>query len=142
MTFDVSELVSDKLENLPDKPGVYLMKDIKGEVIYVGKAIVLKNRVRSYFRDFKRHVPRIRSMVTKIADIDWIITGTEKEALVLECNLIKRYRPYFNVSMKDDKSYPYLKVSIQERFSKVVYDKAFCLEMVRNIMDHTRVQVT
>ncbi len=107
------------LDTLPTSPGVYLMKDEAGEIIYVGKAINLRNRVRSYF-----HTPNAQSgktwfLVERIRDIEWIITESELEALVLECNLIKKFKPHFNVRLKDDKRYPYIKVTWQEPFPKV-----------------------
>ena len=109
-----SDSIKNALAVLPEKPGVYLMHDAEGKVIYVGKAVVLKNRVRSYFRNLASHTPKVRAMVAKIAEIETIITSSEVEALILECNLIKKYRPRYNISLKDDKSYPYLKVTMQE----------------------------
>jgi len=109
--------LEDKLERLPDRPGVYLMRNAQGEIIYVGKAASLKNRVRSYFRG--QHPPRTAVMVSHIADIEYILTDNEVEALVLECNLIKEYRPRYNVYLKDDKSYPYIKITVQEQFPRV-----------------------
>lgn len=104
---------------LPEKPGVYLMHDASGKVIYVGKAVVLKNRVRSYFRNLASHTPKVKAMVAKIAEIETIVTSSEVEALILECNLIKKYRPRYNISLKDDKTYPYLKVTMQEDFPRL-----------------------
>ena len=95
------------------------MHDADGKVIYVGKAVVLKNRVRSYFRNLASHTPKVKAMVAKIAEIETIITSSEVEALILECNLIKKYRPRYNISLKDDKSYPYLKVTMQEDFPRL-----------------------
>ncbi len=108
-----------KLAALPDKPGVYLMRDARGEVIYVGKAVNLANRVRSYFHASAQEHPKTRRLVAEIADIEWILTDSEVEALILEANLIKRYRPRFNVRLKDDKRYPYLKVTA-EPFPRVL----------------------
>lgn len=116
---DFSENIREALAVLPDKPGVYLMHDKDGKVIYVGKAVVLKNRVRSYFRNLASHTPKVRAMVTKIADIETIVTSSEVEALILECNLIKKYRPRYNIMLKDDKSYPYLKVTLNEEFPRL-----------------------
>lgn len=116
---DFSENIREALAVLPDKPGVYLMHDKDGKVIYVGKAVVLKNRVRSYFRNLASHTPKVRAMVAKIADIETIVTSSEVEALILECNLIKKYRPRYNIMLKDDKSYPYLKVTLNEEFSRL-----------------------
>ncbi|MBP2646068.1 MAG: uvrC [Firmicutes bacterium] len=116
MTRDVEE----KLVLLPDKPGVYLMKDSQGRIIYVGKAINLKNRVRSYFQSSRNHSVKVQSMVARIADFEYIITGSEMEALILECNLIKKHRPKYNISLKDDKSFPYIKVTVNEPFPVVI----------------------
>lgn len=121
-----SDSIKNALAVLPEKPGVYLMHDAEGKVIYVGKAVVLKNRVRSYFRNLASHTPKMRAMVAKIAEIETIITSSEVEALILECNLIKKYRPRYNISLKDDKSYPYLKVTMQEDFPR--------LHMTRRLM--------
>lgn len=99
---------------MPDKPGVYLMKDDKGRIIYVGKAINLKNRVRSYFQSSRNHTPKVIAMVARIADLEYIITASEIEALILECNLIKKHRPKYNISMRDDKNYPYIKLTNEE----------------------------
>ena len=101
--------IEEKLKTLPDNPGVYLMKNSNGKIIYVGKAVVLKNRVRQYFRKTEK-TARIEKMVSLIHDFEYIITDTEDEALMLECNLIKKYKPKFNVLLKDDKTYPYIKV--------------------------------
>ena len=114
-----SDSIKNALAVLPDKPGVYLMHDAEGKVIYVGKAVVLKNRVRSYFRNLASHTPKVRAMVDKIAEIETIVTSSEVEALILECNLIKKYRPRYNISLKDDKTYPYLKVTMQEDFPRL-----------------------
>lgn len=116
---DFSENIREALAVLPDKPGVYLMHDKDGKVIYVGKAVVLRNRVRSYFRNLASHTPKVRAMVAKIADIETIVTSSEVEALILECNLIKKYRPRYNIMLKDDKSYPYLKVTLNEEFPRL-----------------------
>ena len=120
---ELAEEFSDSIKNalavLPDKPGVYLMHDAEGKVIYVGKAVVLKNRVRSYFRNLASHTPKVKAMVAKIAEIETIVTSSEVEALILECNLIKKYRPRYNISLKDDKTYPYLKVTLQEDFPRM-----------------------
>lgn len=116
---DFSDHIREALAVLPEKPGVYLMHDASGKVIYVGKAVVLKNRVRSYFRNLASHTPKVRAMVEKIADIETIVTSSEVEALILECNLIKKYRPRYNIMLKDDKSYPYLKVTVQEDYPRL-----------------------
>jgi len=102
------------LRNLPEDPGVYIMKDITGKVIYVGKAKILKNRVRQYFQNTEKHAPKVAAMVSKIDTFEYILTDSELEALVLECNLIKKYRPYYNILLKDDKNYPYIKITKED----------------------------
>ena len=114
----MTDLVAEKLKLLPASPGVYIMKDAQGKIIYVGKAILLKNRVRQYFQSGKNHSPKVRAMVARIADFETILTGSEVEALILECNLIKKHRPRYNISLKDDKSYPYVKVTLQEEYPR------------------------
>lgn len=116
---EFSENIRSALAVLPEKPGVYLMHDASGQVIYVGKAVVLKNRVRSYFRNLASHTPKVKAMVAKIAEIETIVTSSEVEALILECNLIKKYRPRYNIMLKDDKTYPYLKVTVQEDYPRL-----------------------
>ena len=116
---EFSEKIKNALAVLPDKPGVYLMHDAHGKVIYVGKAVVLKNRVRSYFRNLASHTPKVKAMVEKIAEIETIVTSSEVEALILECNLIKKYRPRYNIMLKDDKTYPFLKVTMNEEFPRI-----------------------
>ncbi len=108
-----------KLKTLPNSPGVYLMKDIRGKIIYVGKARVLKNRVRQYFQSNKNHGAKVKAMVAKVADFETIVTSTEVEALILECNLIKKYRPRYNISLKDDKTYPYLRLTAED-FPRII----------------------
>ena len=112
-------IISDELKKLPGKPGVYIMKDSLDNILYIGKASVLKNRVRQYFQPSSNLSPRIRTMVTKIDRFEYIVTSSELEALVLECNLIKAHKPRFNVLLKDDKSYPYIKVTIDEEFPRI-----------------------
>ncbi|MCE9656086.1 excinuclease ABC subunit UvrC [Clostridium celatum] len=107
------------LKNLPDKPGVYLMKNSLGEVIYVGKAKILKNRVKSYFQNSKNHSEKVRVMVKNIAEFEYIVTDSEMEALILECNLIKKYSPKYNILLKDDKFYPFIKITIKDDFPRV-----------------------
>lgn len=111
--------IEEKLVLLPHNPGVYIMKDGKGKIIYVGKAISLKNRVTQYFRQNSSHSAKVRAMVARIEDFETILTGTEVEALILECNLIKKHRPKYNISLKDDKTYPYLKVTLQDTYPRV-----------------------
>ena len=107
------------LKNLPSKPGVYLMKNSLGEVIYVGKAKILKNRVKSYFQNSKNHSEKVRVMVKHIAEFEYIVTDSEMEALILECNLIKKYSPRYNIMLKDDKFYPFIKITINDDFPRV-----------------------
>ena len=117
--FDLQE----ELKKLPAKPGVYLMHDEKDEIIYVGKAISLKNRVRQYFQTSRNKGPKIEQMVTRIARFEYIITDSELEALVLECNLIKEHRPKYNTMLMDDKTYPYIKVTIKEAYPRVLFSR-------------------
>jgi excinuclease ABC subunit C len=112
-------ILEEKLKNLPDSPGVYLMKDEIDNIIYVGKAISLRNRVRQYFQSSKNHLPKVRAMVANIRDFEYIITDSELEALILECNLIKKHRPKYNVLLKDDKSYPYIVVTTEEDYPRI-----------------------
>jgi excinuclease ABC subunit C len=111
--------LKSKLENLPRSPGVYTFKDKKGKVIYVGKAKSLRSRVRCYFREGQMPHPRTAVLVSKTHDLDFIVTRSEVEALILECNLIKYFRPRYNVNLKDDKKYPYIKVTTREPFPTV-----------------------
>ena len=113
--FDIAE----ELKKLPRKPGVYLMKDADGHVIYVGKAVSLRSRVRQYFQSSRNQTAKTRSMVPHIQEFEYIVTDSEKEALILECNLIKKYHPYYNILLKDDKTYPYIKVTVQEMFPRI-----------------------
>ena len=113
-------VIEDELKKLPTTPGVYMHKDSLGEIIYVGKAINLRNRVRSYFRDTARHDPKVRAMVANIAEFDYIKCATELEALILECNLIKKYLPKYNILLKDDKSYPFIEITVSEEFPRVL----------------------
>ena len=113
------------LKNLPDKPGVYLMKNSLGEVIYVGKAKILKNRVKSYFQNSKNHSEKVRIMVKNIAEFEYIVTDSEMEALILECNLIKKYSPKYNILLKDDKFYPFIKITMKDDFPRVFVTRNF-----------------
>jgi len=114
--------LAEKLSALPTGPGVYMMKNARGEVIYVGKALSLRNRVRSYFQKLGGDISeRTRLMVQETADLDWIVTDSEIEALVLESNLIKKHRPHYNVRLKDDKSYPYICVTMRDRFPRPIF---------------------
>lgn len=114
-----------QLKILPEKPGVYLMKNNLGEVIYVGKAKILKNRVRQYFQNSKNHTEKVKAMVKNIAEFEYIVTGSEMEALILECNLIKKYSPKYNILLKDDKFYPFIKITTNETFPRVFVTRRF-----------------
>ena len=113
------------LKNLPDKPGVYLMKNSLGEVIYVGKAKILKNRVKSYFQNSKNHSEKVRVMVKNISEFEYIVTDSEMEALILECNLITKYSPKYNILLKDDKFYPFIKITIKDDYPRVFVTRNF-----------------
>lgn len=115
----MNESIAKTLAVLPNKPGVYIMRDEHGKIIYVGKAVVLKNRVRSYFRNLASHTVKVKALVAKVVEIETIVTDSEVEALILECNLIKKHRPRYNITLKDDKTYPYLKVTLQEDFPRI-----------------------
>ncbi|MHB1394188.1 MAG: excinuclease ABC subunit UvrC [Clostridia bacterium] len=112
--------LDDKLKNLPENPGVYIMRDEYNEIIYIGKAINLKNRVRQYFQSSKNQHPKVAAMVERIVDLEYIITDSELEALILECNLIKKHRPRYNIMLKDDKHYPYIKITINEEYPRLL----------------------
>ena len=115
--------LEEELKKLPDKPGVYIMHDKHDTIIYVGKAKILKNRVRQYFQSNKNHSAKVVQMVSHIAYFEYIVTDSELEALVLECNLIKEHRPKYNTMLKDDKSYPFIKVTIGEEFPRVLFSR-------------------
>ena len=119
------EHLQEKLDALPTKPGCYLMKDAGGTVVYVGKAVNLRARVRSYFQASAAHSRKVDRLVASIGDLDFIVTASELEALILESNLIKLHRPRFNVRLKDDKHYPYIKVTWQEEYP--------CVQVVRRM---------
>ena len=110
--------IQEELKNLPDSPGVYQMKNAFGEIIYVGKAKNLKKRVRQYFQS-KAHIPKIQAMIKNIYEFEYIITDNEVEALILEANYIKKYRPKYNTLLRDDKQYPYIKISVQEKYPRI-----------------------
>ena len=116
--------LEDKLQNIPDLPGVYLMKDVRGHVIYIGKAVSLKNRVRSYFQKGVKG-EKTGIMVRHISDLETIVTHTELEALALESNLIKKHRPRYNIILRDDKNYPYLRFDVKSEYPR--------LEVVRRL---------
>ena len=115
----VSSLIEEQLNRLPDSPGVYLMRDAEGNILYVGKAANLHHRVRSYFSAGQKLSPKLVRLVSRVADIDFFIAASEQEALILELNLIKQYHPRYNVRLKDDKTFPYLKISINENWPKI-----------------------
>jgi excinuclease ABC subunit C len=121
----MNEKIQSVLNSLPHKPGIYLMKDAEGKILYVGKAISLYNRVRSYFQESSDPGPKNRSMVAKVDDIEFLVVKNEVEALVLESNYIKQYRPKYNVLLRDDKNYPYIKVSLTEDFPRVYRVRSF-----------------
>ncbi|MCD8398719.1 MAG: excinuclease ABC subunit UvrC [Lachnospiraceae bacterium] len=115
--------IEEELKKLPGRPGVYIMHDARDEIIYVGKAISLKNRVRQYFQTSRNKGPKIEQMVQRICRFEYIVTDSELEALVLESNLIKEHRPKYNTMLKDDKSYPFIKVTVGEAFPRVVFSR-------------------
>jgi excinuclease ABC subunit C len=135
----VSEHIKSQLDTLPNKPGCYLMKDAQGTVIYVGKAVNLRSRVRSYFHASAQHTRKTKQMVKKIADIEWIVVASELEALILEMNLIKKYRPHYNVRLKDDKRYPYIKVHWADPFPKVTVTRRMTQDGSRYFGPYTSV---
>ena len=114
--FDIQE----ELKKLPGKPGVYIMHDEADNIIYVGKAVSLKNRVRQYFQSSRNKGVKIEQMVTHIRRFEYIVTDSELEALVLECNLIKEHRPKYNTMLMDDKAYPFIKVTVEEPFPRIM----------------------
>jgi excinuclease ABC subunit C len=117
---EVSESIQTQVESLPHRPGVYLMHDVNDEVIYIGKTVDLRNRVRSYFHASAQELPKTRALVGEIDELDFIVTDSELEALILEANLIKKHRPRYNVRFKDDKRYPYIKITTSASYPKVV----------------------
>ena len=135
----MTDTVAEKLKLLPESPGVYLMKDARGKIIYVGKAIVLKNRVRQYFQSSRNQAPKVRAMVSHIADFETIMTANEVESLILEANLIKKHRPRYNIRLKDDKSYPYVKVTVQEEYPRVFITRRVVRDGARYFGPYTNV---
>lgn len=115
--------IQEELKKLPDKPGVYIMHDKDDTIIYVGKAVILKNRVRSYFRESANHSPKITKMVSLVEYFEYIVTDSELEALVLENNLIKEHRPKYNTMLKDDKTYPYIKVTVSDEYPRILFSR-------------------
>ena len=116
----MNDIIAEKLKLLPDRPGVYLMKNRRGQIIYVGKAIKLKNRVRQYFQSSRNHSAKTLALVSYIEDLETIITANELEALILECNLIKKHHPKYNIMLRDDKTYPYLKLTLNEDYPRLI----------------------
>ena len=114
----------EELRKLPHKPGIYIMHDANDSIIYVGKAIDLYNRVHSYFRESTKKSPKIQKMVTLIARFEYMITDSELEALVLENNLIKEHEPKYNTMLKDDKTYPYIKVTLNEAYPRILLSRS------------------
>ena len=112
--------LEDKLDRLPARPGVYLYKDAKGQIIYVGKAASLKSRVRSYFQESRAPDPKTDALVGQIRDFEYIVTSNELEALILESNLVKKHRPRYNIILRDDKHYPFLKLTTNEEYPRLV----------------------
>jgi excinuclease ABC subunit C len=136
---EINDHLQTILDSAPGKPGCYLMKDANGKVIYVGKAINLRNRLRSYFHASAMQDNKTRQMVRRIADIDWIVVGSELEALILEMNLIKKHRPHFNVRLKDDKRYPYIKVHWSDPFPKLTVTRRMVTDGSRYFGPYTSV---
>ncbi len=121
----VSSLIEEQLNRLPHSPGVYLMRDAQGTILYVGKAASLHNRVRSYFQATQKLTPKLQKMVSRVADIDFFVASSEQEALIMELNFIKQYHPRYNVSLKDDKTFPYLKIAVNEEWPRVYVTRRF-----------------
>ena len=130
-------IIEEELKKLPGKPGVYIMHGEKDEIIYVGKAISLKNRVRQYFQSSRSKGAKIEQMVTHITRFEYIITDSELEALVLECNLIKEHRPKYNTMLKDDKSYPFIKVTVNEPYPRVLFARRMKKDKARYFGPYT-----
>lgn len=135
----LSEHLKAQLDSLPQKPGCYLFKDTHGEVLYVGKAVNLRQRVRSYFQSGAQHNRRTMLLVNKVAHVEWIVVGSELEALILEMNLIKKHRPHFNIRLKDDKRYPYIKVHWADAYPKVTVTRRMVGDGARYFGPYTSV---
>ena len=123
--------IQQGLKDLPDHPGVYIMKNQEGDIIYIGKAISLKNRVRQYFQKSANHTPKVKAMVRHIAEFEYILVDNEMEALILECNLIKKHRPRYNIMLKDDKHYPYIKITMNEEYPRVIVTRRVLKDRAR-----------
>ena len=131
-------LIEEELKKLPGKPGVYIMHGEKDEIIYVGKAVSLKNRVRQYFQSSRNKGAKIEQMVTHITRFEYIVTDSELEALVLECNLIKEHRPKYNTMLKDDKTYPFIKVTVNEPYPRVLFSRTMKKDKAKYFGPYTR----
>ena len=123
--------IENELKKLPAKPGIYLMHDASDEIIYVGKAIKLCNRVRQYFQRSKKPSAKIEQMVSHVSYFEYIVTDSEMEALILECNLIKKHRPRYNTMLMDDKAYPYIRITVDEDFPRVMLAHKQVRDMTR-----------
>ncbi|MBI3152485.1 MAG: excinuclease ABC subunit UvrC [Chloroflexi bacterium] len=134
---EISEKLQGILATLPGKPGCYIYRNVEGTIIYVGKAISLKNRVRSYFHADSSHDAKTRRLVRDIVDIEWIVVGSELEALILEMNLIKKHRPKYNIRLKDDKRYPYIKIHWNEPFPKITVTRQMAEDGARYFGPYT-----
>ncbi len=132
--------LEEELKNLPNQPGVYIMHNREGEIIYIGKAKILKNRVKQYFQSNKNHSPKVLAMVSNISYFEYIVTDTEIEALVLECNLIKKHKPKYNILLKDDKQYPYIKVTINEEYPKIFMSRTLKRDGAKYFGPYTSMQ--
>ena len=143
-------IIEDELKKLPTRPGVYIMHGGQDEIIYVGKAVSLRNRVRQYFQASYKRSPKIEQMVSQVSRFEYIVTDSELEALVLENNLIKEHRPKYNTMLRDDKTYPFIKVTVQEAFPRVLFTRQMkkdrskyfgpytSAEAVKNVIELTR----
>ena len=137
MSTDSNFQIEEELKKLPARPGVYLMHDASDAIIYVGKAVSLRNRVRQYFQSSRNKGPKIEQMVTRIRRFEYIVTDSELEALVLECNLIKEHRPKYNTMLKDDKSYPFIKVTVNEPYPRVLFARRMKKDKARYFGPYT-----
>jgi len=130
-------VISEELKKLPSSPGVYIMHDIKDNIIYIGKAVSLKNRVRQYFQEGNKKTEKIKQMVKKIHYFEYIVTDSELEALILECNLIKEHMPKYNTMLKDDKTYPYLKITVYEEYPRILFAREMKKDKARYFGPYT-----
>ena len=125
--------LKEKIKNIPSKPGVYQFKNNSGEIIYIGKAKNLRTRIRSYFQKNKYQTPKNQSMIKRITDLDWIVVSTEVEALLTEANLVKEHKPHYNINLKDDKSFPYIRIT-REPYPRILLPEIL-LKMDHVILD-------